>query len=149
MTEDHPLDYATFEGVIPKGEYGGGQVIVWDAGIYGAEEHGKWCFDRQRADELVRKGIKQGKLSVFLWGRKLRGGWTLVHTQDKNWLFLKKDDRFADPTHQVLDEDASILSGLTIDDLKAGKLPARRESSVVRHPSSVAGARRGPIPRQL
>jgi len=55
MTEDHPLDYATFEGVIPKGEYGGGQVIVWDAGIYGVEENGKWCFERQRADELVAR----------------------------------------------------------------------------------------------
>jgi bifunctional non-homologous end joining protein LigD len=149
MTEDHPLDYATFEGVIPKGEYGGGQVIVWDAGIYGAEENGKWCFDPQRADELVRKGIKQGKLSVFLLGQKLRGGWTLVHTQDKNWLFLKKDDNFADAKHQVLEEDASILSGLTIDDLKAGKLPARRETSLLVGPGSVAGARRGPIPRLL
>jgi ATP-dependent DNA ligase len=73
MTEDHPLDYATFEGVIPKGEYGGGQVIVWDAGIYGAEENGRWCFDRQRADELVRKGIKQGKLSVFFAGSETAG----------------------------------------------------------------------------
>jgi bifunctional non-homologous end joining protein LigD len=149
MTEDHPLDYATFEGVIARGEYGGGQVIVWDAGIYGAEENGKWCFDRQRADELVRKGIKQGKLSVFLLGQKLRGGWTLVHTKDKNWLFLKKDDRFADPKHLVLEEDASILSGLTIDDLKAGQLPAKRETSLLVGPGGVAGARRGPIPRLL
>src|SRR5215813_1348566 len=79
MTEDHPLDYATFEGVIPKGEYGGGQVIVWDAGIYAAEDgKGAWCFERERAEALVRKGIQQGKLSIFLQGHKLHGGWTLV-----------------------------------------------------------------------
>src|SRR5437879_5172991 len=99
MTEDHPLDYATFEGVIPKGEYGGGQVIVWDCGIYAPEEHGKPCFDRARAEKLVRKGIENGKLGVFLQGHKLRGGWTLVHTEDKNWLFLKKEDSFANADH--------------------------------------------------
>src|SRR3954452_20201909 len=77
MTEDHPLDYGTFEGVIPKGEYGGGQVIVWDRGIYAPEEHGKPCFDRARAEMLVRKGIEEGKLGVFLQGEKLRSGWTL------------------------------------------------------------------------
>ncbi|TMF05830.1 MAG: ATP-dependent DNA ligase, partial [Chloroflexi bacterium] len=80
MTEDHPLEYATFEGVIPKGEYGGGQVIVWDAGIYAPEEDGRPCFDRQRAEALVRRGIEHGKLGIFLQGRKLHGGWTLVHT---------------------------------------------------------------------
>ena len=129
MTEDHPLDYGTFEGVIPKGEYGGGQVIVWDAGIYAPEDNGRPCFDRQRAEVIVRQGIKQGKLTVFLRGRKLRGGWTLVHTQEKNWLFLKKDDGFADASKDVLTEDASVLSGLTIDDLKAGRLPERRSRS--------------------
>ena len=128
MTEDHPLDYGTFEGIIPKGEYGGGQVIVWDAGIYAPEERGRPCFDRQRAEEIVRQGIKQGKLTVFLNGRKLRGGWTLVHTQEKNWLFLKKDDSFADG-HDPLGDDASVLSGLTIADLKAGRLPEQRRTS--------------------
>ena len=139
MTEDHPLDYATFEGVIPKGEYGGGQVIVWDAGIYAPEEHEKPCFDRERAEELVRQGIKQGRLTVFLHGRKLRGGWTLVHTQDKNWLFLKKDDSFADPNHDVVLEDASVLSGLTIEDLKDGRLPPKRHTSLVLEPAGHHG----------
>src|SRR5687767_9143860 len=82
MTEDHPLDYATFEGLIPKGEYGGGEVIVWEAGIYAPEDKGgKPCFDRERAQALVRKGIEQGKLTVFLQGHKLRGMWTLIHTR--------------------------------------------------------------------
>src|SRR5919201_2848401 len=72
MTEDHPLDYATFEGIIPKGEYGGGEVIVWDAGIYAPEEHEQPCFDRQRAEALVQQGIQNGKLTIFLHGHKLR-----------------------------------------------------------------------------
>jgi bifunctional non-homologous end joining protein LigD len=149
MTEDHPLDYATFEGVIPKGEYGGGQVIVWDAGIYAPEDDGRPCVDRTRAEQLVRKGIQQGKLTVFLHGRKLRGGWTLVHTQDKNWLFLKKDDGFADANHDVVAEDASVLSGLTIDDLKAGRTPGARKAYLLLDPEHASGARRASMPRTL
>ncbi|MDQ6673182.1 MAG: DNA ligase D [Chloroflexota bacterium] len=150
MTEDHPLDYATFEGIIPRGEYGGGQVIVWDAGIYAPEDkHGRPCFDRDKAEALVRKGVAQGKLTIFVHGRKLHGGWTLVHTQDKNWLFLKKDDGFADG-HDALAEDASVLSGLTIEDLKAGQLPDPAvRKALVPEPAQLPGARRAPMPRQL
>jgi bifunctional non-homologous end joining protein LigD len=151
MTEDHPLDYATFEGVIPKGEYGGGQVIVWDAGIYAPEDSDKRpCFDRERAQALMRKGIRDGRLTVFLHGRKLRGAWTLVHTQDKNWLFLKKDDRFANADYDVLANDASIQSGLTIEDLKAGRLrPPETKRALLLEPSTVAGVRHGPLPKAV
>ena len=149
MTEDHPLEYATFEGVIPKGEYGGGEVIVWDAGIYAPEEHDKPCYDRERAEELVRQGIQRGRLTVFLHGHKLRGAWSLVHTQAKNWLFLKKDDGFADPTHNVVLEDASVLSGLTIEDLKDGRLPPKRRTSLFLEPAAAIGARLSPLPRNL
>jgi bifunctional non-homologous end joining protein LigD len=150
MTEDHPLDYASFEGLIARGEYGGGQVIVWDAGIYAPEDNGQPCFDRPRAESLVRQGIQQGKLTVFVYGRKLHGAWTLVHTKDKNWLFLKKDDAFADPSHNVLAEDASILSGLTIEDLKAGRLPDRSVAPpLVLDPGTLKGARHGRLPKLL
>jgi bifunctional non-homologous end joining protein LigD len=149
MVEDHPLDYATFEGSIPRGEYGAGQVIVWDAGIYAPEEGGRPCFDRARAEALVRKGIERGKLGIFLQGRKLHGGWTLVHTADRNWLLLKKDDSFADAAHDILAEDASILSGLTIDDLKAGRSPGPRRRSLLLDPAEVSGARHAPLPRAL
>jgi bifunctional non-homologous end joining protein LigD len=148
QTEDHPLEYATFEGVIPKGEYGGGEVIVWDCGIYAPEEHGEPCFDRARAERLVRRGIEDGKLGVFLLGHKLRGGWTLVHTQDKNWLFIKKDDSFANPEHDVVLEDRSVLSGLTIEDLKNGRLP-QRQTSLMLSPATATGARQSALPRQL
>jgi len=148
QTEDHPLEYATFEGVIPRGEYGGGEVIVWDCGIYAPEEHGEPCFDRERAEKLVRRGIEQGKLGVFLQGHKLHGGWTLVHTQDKNWLFIKKDDNFANAAHDVLLEDQSVLSGLTIEDLRAGRLP-HRGTQLLLDPASSTGARRSALPRQI
>lgn len=149
MTEDHPVEYATFEGRIPKGEYGGGEVIVWDAGIYAPEdEAGKPCFARGRAEELVRRGIARGRLTVFLLGTKLRGGWSLVHTQERQWLFLKKDDGTADPARDVVTEAASVLSGLTIDDLKAGAAVERR-SQLLFTPDQATGARSGPRPRDL
>ncbi|GAC1317265.1 MAG: DNA ligase D [Chloroflexota bacterium] len=149
MTEDHPVEYATFEGVIPKGEYGGGQVIVWDAGIYAPEnERGAPCFERERAEKLVQRGIARGRLTVFLLGTKLRGGWSLVHTQDKQWLFLKKDDGTADPTREVLNENASILSGVTIEDLTDG-VPVQRRTHLLFEPDQATGARRGPQPRDL
>ena len=149
MTEDHPLDYATFEGVIPKGEYGGGEVIVWDCGIYAPEDHGKPCFDRDRAERLVRRGIEDGRLGIFLQGHKLRGGWTLVHTEDKNWLFLKKDDSFASDSHDVLLEDRSVLSGLTIEDLKGGRLPPPKKASLLLEPANATGARKSELLRGL
>ncbi|MBV9596726.1 MAG: non-homologous end-joining DNA ligase [Chloroflexi bacterium] len=148
MTEDHPLEYATFEGVIPKGEYGGGQVIVWDRGIYAPEDNGEPCFERERAERLVRRGIEQGKLGIFLQGHKLHGGWTLVHIEDKNWLFIKKDDSFADAGHDVSKEEQSVLSGLTIEDLKAGRLPPPHRLEVLT-PATARGARKSDPPRML
>ena len=150
MVEDHPLEYATFEGVIPRGEYGAGQVIVWDCGIYAPEDHGKPCFDRARAERLVRDGIERGKLGIFLQGHKLRGGWTLVHTEDKNWLFLKKDDAFADASRDVTAENRSVLCGLTIEDLIDGKLPLRpRHAELMLSAAHAPGARAAPMPKQL
>jgi bifunctional non-homologous end joining protein LigD len=150
MTEDHPLDYATFEGIIPKGEYGGGEVIVWDAGIYAPEARDRYQpeGDRERAEKLVRRGIEQGKLTIFLQGHKLRGAWTLVHTQDKNWLFLKKDDGFANAAHDVTAEDASVLSGLTIEDLKRGRVPERK-TTLLPEVASTPGARKAAMPKNL
>ena len=126
MVEDHPMDYATFEGVIAHGNYGAGQVIVWDSGVYSPDEGGVlWFGNREEADERMREGLEAGKLSFTLRGRKLRGSWTLVRTSrsPKDWLLIKHRDRYADPDCDVLMDDRSVQSGLTIEELKAGRLP--------------------------
>ena len=112
MVEDHPLDYASFEGVIPKGEYGGGQVIVWDAGTYSPDEDGKLSFgDRDEAEARMHEGLQKGKLSIFLRGRKLKGSWTLVRTTraEKDWLLIKHQDNFVDRARDITEEDRSVL----------------------------------------
>ena len=153
MVEDHPFDYASFEGVIPKGEYGGGQVIVWDAGTYSPDEGGKLSFhDREEAEARMREGLQRGKISVFLRGHKLKGSWTLVRTKrsENEWLCIKHQDPFADKERDILEEDTSVLSGLTIEDLKAGLLPEPR--SVLEmglRPADLPGARAAPFPRSL
>ena len=82
QTEDHPLDYASFEGLIPKGQYGAGEVIVWDNGTYSPDEGGRLSFgDREEAEARVRAGIAAGKLSITFRGRKLKGSWTFVKTK--------------------------------------------------------------------
>src|SRR5207253_2410972 len=79
QTEDHPFDYASFEGVIPPGQYGAGEVIVWDCGVYSPDEHdATWFHDRERAEHEVREGLAKGKLSILLRGEKLRGSFALV-----------------------------------------------------------------------
>ncbi len=141
MTEDHPLDYATFEGIIPRGEYGGGQVIVWDAGIYAPEIDERPCWDQDQASERVRSGIERGLLTVWLHGQKLRGGWTLVRTKTGDWLFLKKQDDRVDPSLDVTLQDRSVLSDLTIEDLKSGRLPyPTRHPTLILAPGDLLGA---------
>ena len=126
MVEDHPLDYLTFEAVIAPGNYGAGQMIVWDTGVYSPDEDGVLSFgDRETSDRRMREGLAAGKLSFTLRGRKLRGSWTLVKTTrgEREWLLIKHKDAHARTGPDVLDDGASVLSKLTIDDLKAGRLP--------------------------
>jgi bifunctional non-homologous end joining protein LigD len=121
--EDHPLEYASFEGVIPPGEYGAGQVIVWDSGDYSPDEGGLSFDDRAAAEARVREGLEQGKLSVTLRGHKLKGSWALVKMKrgENNWLLIKHRDVYADASRDILADEASVLSGTTIADLKAGR----------------------------
>ena len=137
MTEDHPIDYATFEGVIPKGSYGAGQMIVWDSGTYSPDEGGRLSFgDREEADERMRHEIEAGKVSFTLRGRKLKGSWTLVRMKPnpREWLLIKHKDAHAHESRDVLEENKSVLSGLTIEDLKAGRLPdPARQTGVSRN----------------
>src|SRR5262249_33121007 len=77
QTEDHPYDYASFEGVIPAKQYGAGEVIVWDCGVYSPDEKGLWFHDREEAQRQIRDGMIAGKLSVQLRGVKLKGSFAL------------------------------------------------------------------------
>src|SRR5581483_6343681 len=113
------FDYASFEGIIPEKQYGAGRVIVWDCGTYSPDEDQQCSFDRRdEAQQRMRAGFKAGKLSILLRGEKLKGSFALVRTADeKQWLLLKHKDRFASPAAQILDEDRSVLSGLTLEEL--------------------------------
>ena len=152
MVEDHPLDYASFEGVITKGQYGAGEVIVWDHGTYAPDEGAPPSFaDRAEAMERMRSGIAAGKLSVTLRGEKLRGSWALVKTRQSadSWLFFKHTDEAADSERDILDEDGSVISGLTIEDLQAGRLPDRSIEQPVVRLADLPGVRRGSWRRSL
>lgn len=131
QTEDHPFEYASFEGVIPPQQYGAGEVIVWDCGIYAPDQdYGAWHDDRTEAEQQVRSGLEQGKLSLFLRGEKLKGSFALARSADpKNWLLIKHRDAFA-MQRDVAEQDHSVVSGLTVADLK--RLPAPQQLPAAR-----------------
>jgi bifunctional non-homologous end joining protein LigD len=128
--EDHPFDYASFEGVIPEKQYGAGKVIVWDCGVYSPDEAAQYAFtDRSAAEARVRAELSAGKLSFFLCGEKLKGSFTLVKTRAApQWLLIKHKDRFAQP-NDVLAQDRSVLSGESLDEVSRAQPPARLEAA--------------------
>jgi|HubBroStandDraft_1064217.scaffolds.fasta_scaffold00036_51 bifunctional non-homologous end joining protein LigD len=128
--EDHPFDYASFEGVIPPKQYGAGNVIVWDCGVYSPDEGQQYSFvDRAEAQARVRAELAAGKLSILLCGEKLKGSFALVKTKTGNqWLLIKHRDRFAQP-NDILAHKASVLSGMSLDDISPLKVPARRAAA--------------------
>ena len=117
MVEDHPLDYGDFEGTIPPGNYGAGSVIVWDRGTYRARD----ATTRRESEQVMAEGLRRGHLTFVVEGEKLRGEFSLLKLAKggKNaWLLLKKRDEFADGDN--IDDDHSVLSGRTLDDVAAG-----------------------------
>lgn len=113
-TEDHPIDYAFFEGLIPEGEYGAGTVIVWDKGTY-----------RNLKDNIsLEEAYDKGKLEIFIEGEKLKGAYVLLRTgkeqaDDKLWLLIKMKDKYADTRRNpVKTEPESVISGKKIEDIK-------------------------------
>jgi bifunctional non-homologous end joining protein LigD len=116
-TEDHPIDYADFEGVIPEGQYGAGTVMVWDRGTYDSE-----------GDIAPDKQLARGKIDVVLQGEKLRGGFTLIQTgrrsagpsERNRWLLIKHRDEYADPSWDIdsPELDRSVLTGRTLKEIE-------------------------------
>src|SRR3954464_9561732 len=122
--EDHPYDYASFEGVIPPKQYGSGEVIVWDCGVYSPDEDGLWFHDRAQAQRRIRDGMEKGKLSIQLRGVKLKGSFALVRTkQAKSWLLLKHKDRFV-TSDDITAQNRSVLSNIAVEEMKFA--PAHR-----------------------
>lgn len=124
--EDHPIEYGDFEGLIPEGNYGAGAVIVWD--------RGQWV---PHADPM--EGLAKGKLLFELKGFKLRGMWTLVKLKksERDWLLIKERDQYVRSPGTDFAE-GSVLSGLTVEELKEGRNPAdgvRRRLAALRAPA--------------
>src|SRR3981189_2381548 len=114
--EDHPLDYGDFEGTIPKGQYGGGTVQLWDRGYWESDD--------------PEGGYKKGDLKFTLHGDKLNGSWVLVRVRNdrtggkrKNWLLIKHRHGFAKEgkANNILETDESVASGRTMEQIAAGK----------------------------
>ncbi|MDB4877087.1 MAG: uncharacterized protein JWM41_3533 [Gemmatimonadetes bacterium] len=117
--EDHPIEYNTFEGTIPKGQYGGGTVMLWDRGTYEPEGGG--------GADAVRDGYERGDLKIVMHGKRLQGGWVLVRMRrDESgraqWLLIKHRDDTANPKYDVTEEiTTSVASGRTMDQIAGGK----------------------------
>jgi bifunctional non-homologous end joining protein LigD len=121
--EDHPYEYRKFEGVIPQGEYGAGNVIIWDEGWYEPRAN------TQDSEKTLRQELKDGHLTFVMHGKKLQGEFALIrmHEDDKTWLLIKKGDDFAS-TKDILKQNTSIKSGKKVDDMGGSKIPPELEN---------------------
>ncbi len=118
MTEDHPMEYGKFEGIIPKGQYGAGPVIVWDRGTY------KNLRDKDGKIVSMETCLREGRIEIFLRGKKLKGAFALIRMRGavgtkSQWLLIKLKDEYADARRNpVSSEPESVKTGKTIKDWK-------------------------------
>lgn len=128
LVEDHPFDYKNFEGIIPKGNYGAGTVIIWDEGTYGPIED---VGEKNSQEKHLLKAFKNGSIKIRMHGKKLKGEFALVRTRglsDNSWLLIKHRDKFASEK-DILEKDKSVISGKTIERVASGKKVNRDKSS--------------------
>lgn len=129
-TTDHPMDWRDFEGVIPRGEYGGGPVMIWDEGTYMAEQEIErgvrdLITDPEIGDRIMQEGLKDGNLKFRLYGKKLQGSFALVRTKGfgnsmkESWLFIKHKDQFAIKGYDANNYDFSARTNRTIAQIQA------------------------------
>ena len=124
MVEDHPLEYQSFEGIIPKGNYGAGTVMVWDNGTY----YSRQTRDREASERVLKEGLEKGHITFILEGKKLKGEFALVRLkrgEENAWLLLKKGDEFAGQP-DVLELDRSVTTNRTLDEI-ASQAPAAQD----------------------
>jgi len=131
--EDHPVEYNSFEGIIPEGEYGGGTVMIWDRGTWEPEV----------AD--VGKALAKGDLKFVLRGRKLRGSWALVRMRDRQWLLIKHRDAAASAEDLTLTRPLSVVSRRTLAGIAraAGASPRQLEQAAAADPAPRSRASAG------
>jgi bifunctional non-homologous end joining protein LigD len=138
QVEDHPFEYRTFEGSIPKGEYGGGEVIVWDQGTYAPE-----------GNLSTQEQLAKGELKFQLFGEKLRGSFVIVRLRKPGtkheWLLIKHRDSFADDKWDAEQHAESVVTGRTLEDIAEGR-PASRGRRAA-DPSELDGAVQAPMPK--
>lgn len=147
-TEDHPFDYKDFEGIIPRGQYGAGEVIIWDEGTYIPEDgDGR---PKKELEKLVTDGIEKGKLSFKLEGKKLKGSWALVRLKtkksDDDWLLLKHDDEYAATLRAVTELDHSVVSDRSIESLSSDPDSQINEGTLADH---LTGSRKARFPKSV
>jgi bifunctional non-homologous end joining protein LigD len=127
MVEDHPLDYGDFEGNIPKGQYGGGSVMLWDRGTF-----------EVLGEEPATEQIERGDLKFRLHGEKLSGTWALVRMKNRGkgneWLIIKKKDETADPEWEIEAHAFSVKTGRSQEEI-ASDLPAHKKKPAAKKKS--------------
>ena len=142
QVEDHPIEYNTFEGTIPKGEYGGGTVMLWDQGTYTADG-----VDPSGAEDELRARYAKGDLKVTFFGERLRGSWALVrmkYSRDGSssakpqWLFIKHRDEFASEEDIVAMNMTSVTTGRTMEEIASGKARVWHSNRVAKKTSAEA-----------
>lgn len=140
VVEDHPLDYAGFEGIIPEGEYGGGTVMIWDQGMYVPEND-------------MSAGLLKGELKFTLNGVKLQGSWVLVRTRDRQWLLIKHRDQYAATDDITVSSPRSVVTQRTLAEIakdEGGNIAkAATGDPLVLPPQSVERSARRPSLRIL
>lgn len=115
MVEDHPMDYANFEGIIPKGNYGAGTVMVWDQGVYCPID----AVEREAAEKILRAQLAKGHLTFIMFGKKLKGEFALVRTPktgENAWLLFKAGDEYVSK-EDILEQDKSVVTGRSMDQI--------------------------------
>ena len=112
-TEDHPIDYADFEGIIPENNYGAGRVIIWDKGSFDNKT------ERNGQTINIKEAYNSGHITIILNGKKLRGEFALVRMKGSDkWLFIKKEDTYADRKNDILETNPkSIFSNKDVDEI--------------------------------
>lgn len=125
--EDHPMEYANFEGIIPKDNYGAGTVMVWDRGVYMPYEGD----DRETAEKILKKQLEEGHITIVMLGEKVKGEYALIKSQSSEeenaWLLIKKSDEYVTTKKDILEEDMqsltlrdkSVLTGRSMEEIKA------------------------------